>query len=119
MKRLSRVLPIIGGAVAGGAIALAVASGGSTTSTSTTTVYQASHGVGLPTSLSTSKGLSVGQIYRQDAPGVVDITVTQNGGGNGFFGSSQQTQGEGTSRVPTCRCSTACASPAPPAPCST
>jgi putative serine protease PepD len=62
-------------------------------------VYQASHGVGLPTSLSTSKGLSVGQIYRQDAPGVVDITVTQNSSGNGFFGSSQQTQGEGAGVV--------------------
>src|SRR5882757_7546215 len=97
MKRLSRVLPIIGGAVAGGAIALAVASGGS--STSTTTVFQQSHGAGLPTSLSTAKGLSVGQIYRQDAPGVVDITVTQNGGGSGFFGGSQQTQGEGAGVV--------------------
>jgi putative serine protease PepD len=100
MKRLSRVLPIIGGAVAGGAIALAVASGGSTTSSTTTTVYQQSHGAGLPTSLSSpSKGLSVGQIYRQDSPGVVDITVTQNSGGNGFFGSSQQTQGEGAGVV--------------------
>jgi putative serine protease PepD len=100
MKRLSRVLPIIVGALAGGAIALAVASGGTTTNSTTTTVYQTSHGVGLPTSLSTSKGLSVGQIYRQDAPGVVDITVTQNGGGgNGFFGSSQQTQGEGAGVV--------------------
>jgi putative serine protease PepD len=99
MKRLSRVIPIIGGAVAGGAIALAVASGGTTTNATTTTVYQQSHGVGLPTSLSSSKGESVGQIYRQDAPGVVDITVTQNSGGNGFFGSSQQTQGEGAGAV--------------------
>ena len=98
MKRLSRVLPIIGGALAGGAIALAVASGGSSTSTTTTTVFQQSR-AGLPTSLSTAKGLSVGQIYRQDAPGVVDITVTQNSNGNGFFGSSQQTQGEGAGVV--------------------
>jgi putative serine protease PepD len=99
MKRLSRVLPIIGGAVAGGAIALAVASGGTTTNATTTTVYQQSHGAALPTSLSATKGLSVGQIYRQTSPGVVDITVTQSSGNGGFFGNSQQTQGEGAGVV--------------------
>src|SRR5438270_2638354 len=102
MKRLSRIIPIIGGAVAGGAIAVAVASGGGTTTNSTTTtVVQQSRGVGLPTALSSSKGLSVSQIYRQDGPGVVDITVTQNstGGGIGPFGNAQQTQGEGAGVV--------------------
>src|SRR5882757_546395 len=99
MKRLSRVIPIIGGAVAGGAIALAVASGGSSTNTTTTVYQQSSHGASLPTALSTGKGLSVSQIYRQDSPGVVDITVTQSSSGNGFFGSSQQTQGEGAGVV--------------------
>ncbi|HEY2161835.1 MAG TPA: trypsin-like peptidase domain-containing protein [Solirubrobacteraceae bacterium] len=100
MKRLSRFLPILGGAVAGGAIALAVA-GGTTDHSTTTTVFQSSHGVGLPTSLSASKGLAVSQIYRQDAPGVVDITVTENstGGGFGPFGGSEQTQGEGAGVV--------------------
>jgi putative serine protease PepD len=98
MKPLTRVLPIIGGAVAGGAIALALA-GGSTSTHTTTTVFQASHGVGLPTSLSSSKGLSVNQIYRQDAPGVVDITVTSTSNNGGFFGGSQQTQGEGAGVV--------------------
>jgi putative serine protease PepD len=98
MKSLSRVLPIIGGAVAGGAIALAVAGGGTTNHSVTTTVLQQSRGAGLPTSLSSSsKGSSVNQIYRQAGPGVVDITVTSNGGSGsgGFFGGSQQTQGEG------------------------
>jgi putative serine protease PepD len=101
MKSLSRVLPIIGGAVAGGVIALAVAGGGTTSHSVTTTVVQQSRGTGLPTSLSTSsKGLSVDQIYRQAGPGVVDITVTSNGGGgSGFFGGSQQTQGEGAGVV--------------------
>src|SRR5207302_3727527 len=100
MKRLSRVLPIIAGAVAGGAIALAVAGGGTDTHT-TTTVFQSSRGVGLPTALSASKGLSVSQIYRQAGPGVVDITVTQNSGSGGFgpFGGSEQTQGEGAGVV--------------------
>ncbi len=99
MKRLSRVIPIVGGAVAGGAIALAVASGGSSTNTTTTVYQQSSPAAALPTSLSAGKGLSVGQIYRQDSPGVVDITVTQSSSGNGFFGSSQQTQGEGAGVV--------------------
>jgi putative serine protease PepD len=100
MKRLSRVLPIIGGAVAGGAIALAVA-GGSTNTHTTTTVFQSTRGASLPTSLSASKGLSVSQIYRQAGPGVVDITVTQNSAGGGFgpFGGSEQTQGEGAGVV--------------------
>ena len=100
MKSLSRVLPVIAGAIAGGAIALAV-SGGTTNSSTTTTVFQSNHGVGLPTSLSSSKGLSVGQIYRQAGSGVVDITVTENStsGGIGPFGGSEQTQGEGAGVV--------------------
>jgi putative serine protease PepD len=102
MKSLSRVLPIIGGAVAGGAIALAVAGGGTSPGV-TTTVLQQSRGAALPTSLSSSKGRSVNQIYRQAAPGVVDITVTSNGGSGGggfpFGGGSQQTQGEGAGVV--------------------
>jgi putative serine protease PepD len=102
MTSLSRILPIIGGAVAGGVIALAVAGGGTTNHSVTTTVVQQSRGAGLPTSLSntSSKGLSVDQIYHQAGPGVVDITVTSNGGsGNGLFGGSQQTQGEGAGVV--------------------
>ena len=44
MKGLSRLLPIIGGAIAGGAIALAVANGSTTThSVTTTTVVQPSN----------------------------------------------------------------------------
>jgi putative serine protease PepD len=104
MRRPSRVLPIIGGAVAGGAIALAVASGSTTThSVTTTTVVQPSaNAPALPTSFSSgAKALTVNQIYRQDDPGVVDITTssTQNNGGIFGFGQSQQTQGEGAGVV--------------------
>jgi putative serine protease PepD len=108
MKRsvLSRLLPIIAGAVAGGAIALAVADGGGSHTTTTTVVHQN----GIPTSFSSSKGLSVNQIYRQASPGVVDITVSSsdnNGGFGGFFGpgggggggGGQQQQGEGAGVV--------------------
>src|SRR5438477_8741931 len=75
---LSRLLPVVGGAVAGGAIALAVASGGGSHTTTTTVVRQN----GLPTSFSANRGLSVNQVYRQAGPGVVDITVSSaNNGG--------------------------------------
>jgi putative serine protease PepD len=111
MSRLSRFIPVIGGAVAGGVIALAVASGGgSTHSTTTTTVVQASRAPAIPTSFSggdntTARGLTINQIYRTASPGVVDILVTSqspgpslNPFGNGGSGS-QQTQGEGAGVV--------------------
>jgi S1-C subfamily serine protease len=102
MKRLSRLLPIIGGAIAGGAIALAVASGSTTThSVATTTVVQPSSSPTLPTSFSNGSPQTINQIYRAVGPGVVDITTssTQSNGGVFGFGQSQQTQGEGAGVV--------------------
>jgi putative serine protease PepD len=103
MKLLTRVLPIIGGAVAGGAIALAVASGSTTTHSVTTTVVQPSSSPAIPTSFSgSSKALTINQIYQQDDPGIVDITTssTQNSTGGIFgFGQSQETEGEGAGVV--------------------
>jgi putative serine protease PepD len=99
MKRLSRLLPIVGGAVAGAAVALALASGGTTTRSVTTTVVQQSPDAGLPTSLSSSRGLTVNQIYRNASPGVVDIVVTQNNPTSNPFGGNQQSTGEGAGVV--------------------
>jgi len=102
MKGLSRVLPIIGGAIAGGAIALAVANGSTTThSVTTTTVVQPSSSPALPTSFSSGRPQTINQIYRAVGPGVVDITTssTQNTGGVFGFGQSQQTEGEGAGVV--------------------
>ncbi len=102
MKGLSRLLPIIAGAIAGGAIALAVASGSSTThSVTTTTVVQPSSSPTLPTSFSNGKAQTINQIYRAVGPGVVDITTssTQNTGGVFGFGQQQQTEGEGAGVV--------------------
>ena len=65
------------------------------------TVFQPSHSAvpsALPTSLTSSHGLTINQIFRQDGPGVVDIVVTANTSG-GFFGGTQQTQGEGAGVV--------------------
>ncbi len=96
MNRLRRALPVIAGAVAGGLIALAVASGGSSTSHTTTTTVISQTPSGEPTSLSSTKGLTINQIYRQDSPGVVDIVVTTSS--PGLFGSQQST-GEGAGVV--------------------
>ena len=102
MKRLSRLLPVVGGAVAGGAIALAVASGSTSThSVTTTTVVQPSSAPTLPTSFNNGKAQTINQLYRQVGPGVVDITTSssQTNGGIFGFGQSQQTQGEGSGVV--------------------
>jgi putative serine protease PepD len=102
MKTLSRLLPVIGGAVAGGVIALVFASGSTTThSVTTTTVVQPGNSPTLPTSFSNAKPQTINQIYRQVDPGVVDITTsaTQNTTGIFGFGQSQQTQGEGAGVV--------------------
>src|ERR1700722_5421892 len=96
MNRLNRFLPLVGGAIAGGAIALAV-SGGSTTHSTTTTVIQPNRASALPTSFSNEKGMSINQIYKADSPGVVDILVTSTTNG-GLLGS-QQSQGEGAGVV--------------------
>ncbi len=75
MKTLSRWMPVIGGAVAGGIIAVLVASGSSTSRSVTTTVTTQVRQAALPASLSKSSGQSVNQIYKSASPGVVDILV--------------------------------------------
>jgi putative serine protease PepD len=102
MKTFTRVLPVIGGVIAGGAIALAVAGGSTTThSETTTTVVQSTSSSTLPTSFSNTSPKSINEIYKAVGPGVVDITTssTQNTGGVFGFGQQQQTQGEGAGVV--------------------
>jgi len=104
MKPVKTLIPIVAGALAGGVIALAVASGSDSTNRSvTTTVVQPSATPSIPTSFPGGKGLTVNQIYRQSSPGVVDITVTSLGSGvTGLFGGGgggQETQGEGAGVV--------------------
>lgn len=99
MLKLFRVLlPLIAGAAAGAVVALAVSGSGSTrTVTSTTVLPEASSA--QPASLGPSHGLSVGQLYRRDDPGVVDIT-TSSTQSTGIFGFGQQkTEGEGAGVV--------------------
>jgi putative serine protease PepD len=101
MRKLSRWIPILGGAVAGGVIALVIASGhGSSTRNVTTTVVQSSTRA-VPTAFNGRGGMSINQIYKTDSPGVVDIFVTTGGGQdeNLFGGGSQQSGAEGAGVV--------------------
>jgi putative serine protease PepD len=106
MRKLSRWIPVIGGAIAGGVIALVIASGGNHNSPKsvTTTVVQSSGGTSEPTSFarSGSSGMSINQIYQQDGPGVVDILVkskSSGGSSNNLFGGSSIEEGEGAGVV--------------------
>ena len=94
------VAPLLIAGLAGAVIAL-VATGGGSNHSVTTTVMQRGAAVPseLPTSLTSTRGETINQIFRQDGPGVVDIIVTQNVSGGPFFGSTQQTQGEGAGVV--------------------
>ena len=98
MMRPVHLLPIIAAALVGAGIAVIATDSGSRRSV-TTTVVAPARGSTLPTSLTTTQGMSINQIYRQAGPGVVDITVTANTNSGGFFGGTQQTQGEGAGVV--------------------
>jgi putative serine protease PepD len=98
-------MPLIGGAIAGGIIALVVSSGSGTSHSVTTTVVRPSRQAALPASFSKGSGMTVNQIYKAASPGVVDIVVTsqsQNPALNFFGGNgngAQKTQGEGAGVV--------------------
>jgi putative serine protease PepD len=101
--RLRRLLPIAVAAAIGvgaGAGAYALANHGGSSSSSPSTVV-----VPAQPASSTSTTDSLTQLYQQDAPGVVDITVqsTSGGGSQGFpFGQpqgKQQSEAEGTGFV--------------------
>ena len=66
-------------AVIGGAVALGAAAGLGTFKSSTTTVreLQAVPAAASPTAFQSSRALSVNEIYRRAAPGVVQVTATQ------------------------------------------
>ncbi len=107
MSSLSRWIPVLGGAVAGAVVALVIASASSTTSRNVTTTVvspSATAAQGEPTSLRSGAGMTINQIYRAAAPGVVDIQVTQQtqSPGLGLFGGgggTQVQQGEGAGVV--------------------
>jgi len=104
MKKLTLWMPIVAGAVAGGIIALVIASGSGSSRTVTTTVDRPAQQAALPASFSSAKGMTINQIYRSASPGVVDIVVTQSSSGLGGLlggggGQAQPSQAEGAGAV--------------------
>ncbi|MFN2470419.1 MAG: S1C family serine protease [Gaiellaceae bacterium] len=100
MKRpASRFLPVLAalvvatslGAVAGAAI-YAAGSGGSTTVVKQVPVETA-------TPAASTRDLTVSQVYRRTAAGVVEITSTGSGSSSGFPGQSPQQQAQGSGFV--------------------
>jgi putative serine protease PepD len=102
MRKLSRWIPVIGGAIAGGVIALVIASGHNSTTTRnvTTTVTTQASARAVPTAFSNS-GLSINQIYKTDSPGVVDILVTTTSRSQSLFGGggTEKSEAEGAGVV--------------------
>jgi putative serine protease PepD len=108
MHRLSRRIPVIGGAVLGGVAALVIAGCGSSTShtvTQTVTSTGASSSSTEPAAFSSGGGMTISQIFKKAGPGVVDIVVTAPASGSssslfgGGGGSSGQQQDEGAGVV--------------------
>jgi putative serine protease PepD len=105
MHRLSRRIPVIGGAVLGGVAALVIAGCGSTTShtvTQTVTSAGASSSSTEPAAFSSGGGMTINQIFKKAGPGVVDIVVTApaTGSSSSLFGGGggsgeQQDEGAG------------------------
>jgi putative serine protease PepD len=97
--RLRRALPLAAAAAIGtgaGAGAYALADHGTAATTTSTVVVRAQ-----PAS-STSSANSLTRLYKQDTPGIVDITVESSSGGNSFgfpFGRQQRPEAEGTGFV--------------------
>lgn len=87
---------LIGAGVGAGTYAAFGGGSGTTTKVVTNTVAAPASSSSTSASLTSQQTpLSVNEIYKRDAPGVVEITVTtQSSGGSGFFG-----QGGGTSQA--------------------
>ena len=103
MRNLKTFLPALLGAAAGALVAVVIASGsGGSTKTVTTVVSSGqAASTSVPSTLGSTHGMTINQIYRTASPGVVDITVTsqQSSNSNLFGGGTQQTEGEGAGVV--------------------
>jgi putative serine protease PepD len=84
-----------------GAGTYAAVGGSSSSKTSASTTAQIFNPSTSPSSTLTSQNspLSIADIYKKDAPSVVQITVTTGGSNNGFFGQSQGSTAQGSGFV--------------------
>jgi putative serine protease PepD len=103
MRNLKTFLPALLGAAAGAVVAVVIASGSSGSTKTVTTVVSSGQAAStsVPSTIGSTHGMTINQIYRTVSPGVVDITVTsQQSSNSGLFGgSNQQTEGEGAGVV--------------------
>jgi putative serine protease PepD len=98
---LRRIAPLVGALALGGGVGAGVYAGvsGGSSSPATTTTVAATTSTVQPAAATTTVS-SLTQLYKQAAPGVVDITVTDAPTGNSnSFGGQQSTQAEGTGFV--------------------
>jgi putative serine protease PepD len=93
------VAALIGAAVGAATYAAVGGSGKSTTVVKTVAAGASSTSASSPNFASQRSPLSVAEIYRRDAPGVVEITVTTQSSGGGFFGQSGSSQAQGSGFV--------------------
>jgi putative serine protease PepD len=103
VRSLSRLIPVLGGAIAGGLIGLVIASSNHSTHSVTTTVVQPVIRR-EPAAFSSGAGMSINQIFTSAGPGVVDIKVLSKGSGDspgGLFGGggSEEQEDEGAGVV--------------------
>ena len=103
MRNLRTFLPALAGAIAGAVVAVVIASGSGGSTRTVTTVVSSGQAAStsVPSTLSSTHGMTINQIYRAASPGVVDITVTSQQASNlGAFGNNNpQTAGEGAGVV--------------------
>jgi S1-C subfamily serine protease len=92
------VAALIGAGVGAGTYA-AVGDSGSSTTVIKNVAAPTSSPSSSPNFASQQSPLSVAEIYKRDAPGVVEITVTTQSAGGGFFGQSGTSQAQGSGFV--------------------
>jgi putative serine protease PepD len=91
---------LIGAGVGAGTYAAIGGSSSSNSSSNAASTSQTSTSSSNSTSTPASQtSLSIADIYKQDAPSVVQITVTTQGTNNGFFGQSQGSTAQGSGFV--------------------
>jgi putative serine protease PepD len=98
VRRITPLIVLFLTGVAGAAVGVGTYAGLGGHTTTTTVVREASGTTGKPTS-NTSDGLSVNEIYRRTAPGVVEVTSRQTSASQFPFGRSQESVGQGSGFV--------------------
>ena len=90
---------LIGAGVGAGTYAAIGGSSSSKTSSDAASTSDSTSQSAATSTPASQNSLSIADIYKQDAPSVVQITVTTGGSSNGFFGQSQSSTAQGSGFV--------------------